>query len=768
MSLPEKRAEGFILAALFLLALGVALLPARHVFEGGRVFFFDGDNYVHLRKMLLHIAAFPRFVTFDRYDGFPVGTGAIWPPLLDYLLSAAALAFGLGHPTPRLVQVLAALVPPVLGGLTAIALYRLARRLFGRGVALVAAALLPIIPAFFRAVVVGRPDNEMTETLMTVLMLSAYFTVQELGPSGGRSAYAAAARLGLTMFGALLLWRGAPSLIALLVVAAVADSALDFAEARASTRHLPAAVAFLLPALALAPLCALNVWGNTNTMSFNFVSWFHVVFFGSSSAVVFAGGHLTNFWLRRGFPKRLFLPGVVLGAGACILVALVVPTVKRSVVTALGVLGIGTIDPWLESIAQYQPFFSSGGYLRSMQQYGWTFWLMPLAWVLMLRGGAKAEKRPRAVYVLTSVLLLALLLLRSRFGHIYAPCVAVGAGMLLTAGYHFLRGAIGNRLRVPAKVPALAITTVFAAVLFYAPAISIARLSAGHPGITTRGDIQEAMEWLRLRTPREGVPFDPTTAPTYAVMAPWFYAGWILAIGERPVVATMYGSEAPGLRDSSAFYTAEIEEEANKILERNGARYVVCMEMPGSIETFAKIVGRGTGEFFRYVDVPGRGAVGQPMPGYYRLLFMKLLLADGIDLHAGGTLFRGAALRYRLVYESAGRLDIIGAPMEIKRLKIFEHLPGASVVVRTSPGQRVEARATVITNRGRSLPFSRAATADAEGRAVLVLPYSARTLPDGVGLVGPYTISAGDGRSASFTPMERDLLEGRSFHLALP
>ena len=68
------------LLTLSVIAVLIRLLPYNHVITADFVYLFDGDCYVHIRKILLHIHNFPHFVTFDYFEGFPKGTSAIWPP----------------------------------------------------------------------------------------------------------------------------------------------------------------------------------------------------------------------------------------------------------------------------------------------------------------------------------------------------------------------------------------------------------------------------------------------------------------------------------------------------------------------------------------------------------------------------------------------------------------------------------------------------------------------------------------------------------------
>jgi hypothetical protein len=91
---------------------------------------------------------------------------------------------------------------------------------------------------------------------------------------------------------------------------------------------------------------------------------------------------------------------------------------------------------------------------------------------------------------------------------------------------------------------------------------------------------------------------------------------------------------------------------------------------------------------------------------------------------------------------------------------IFERVRGARVVVRARPGERVEARATVVSNRGRVFASVRTAVADASGRATLLLPYAAPAAPGAAGLAGPWEVE-GAGRRFELLPSDGDVVAGR-------
>ena len=74
--------------------------------------------------------------------GEPVNAG----PFFDWLIAGAALVIGIGAPSPRLVDLVGAYTPPVIGALTAVPVYFLGRELFSRRAGLWAAFIVGVLP----------------------------------------------------------------------------------------------------------------------------------------------------------------------------------------------------------------------------------------------------------------------------------------------------------------------------------------------------------------------------------------------------------------------------------------------------------------------------------------------------------------------------------------------------------------------------------------------------------------------------------------------
>ena len=136
--------------ALYLLVIAVAAFlirvygPWNVVFAGDRVDFLETDAWYHIRLIENQVRNWPWRVTLDPYAA-PGGQFVPIAPFFDAITATAAvLAHGRDATTTQ-IERLAAFIPPILGVLTIVFVWALARRAFDRPAGLLAAALLAIL-----------------------------------------------------------------------------------------------------------------------------------------------------------------------------------------------------------------------------------------------------------------------------------------------------------------------------------------------------------------------------------------------------------------------------------------------------------------------------------------------------------------------------------------------------------------------------------------------------------------------------------------------
>jgi dolichyl-diphosphooligosaccharide--protein glycosyltransferase len=742
-----------ILAGATALAVMVRLLPSGNVFHGGSVFFYDVDCYVHLRKIMLHVHNFPHFVTFDYYEAYPHGAFLMGSPMMDYLISAFSMLIGLGRPDVSQVETVAALTPVFIGGLTVIAGFYLAKGIFKKEAALIASALLALMYAHVDATVVGRPDNEMLEPLMVTVLALCYMRLQA---DSGSFKFKDAFIFGIAAFAALSLWRGATLWILLIGLAALIDVSIDIIKGIPHMRRsFETAFAFFFLSVFLSVLCLINPWGNQNTINFSAISWFHAIAFFGLSLGFAAYGYLWEFLLRKGLSRKLYplFAFFVL----CALSGLSILFFKN-IVFQENIAGIRELFIWIKYLEQYKPFYGADmSFRETLRYYGWAFPAFPLMALHMALNIPKGNMKREKIFVLfLSAVVFSLTLLSVRFAHVFAVFVSVLSGYTLYSIYGFIRKKAGAKRR--AYLPFTA--TLFTSLLMLFPVIVFLHgFQSKHPGASIKGDARYAMSWLKENTPRPSNPYDMKEKPSYSVLARQDFTGWVEYLAERPSVTTIYGTQTPGFEETARYYLSEDEETANRIMEGLGARYVVLTEMIRHLPMYSEIIGIDKNRYAALLSVTGRkGKFYTPTPAYFGLLQTRLYLADGMQMDFGGAVFKPVE-RYRLVYESRGSVDIGPFPKEVKRIKIFEHLKGALLKIKTRPGLYVEVSSTVRTNQGRLFDFLRSDVSDEGGEADFVLPYAAAKSPQTTGLIGPYTVKAGS-KKFTLDLSEEDLLGG--------
>ncbi len=303
----------------------------------------------------------------------------------------------------------------------------------------------------------------------------------------------------------------------------------------------------------------------------------------------------------------------------------------------------------------------------------------------------------------------------------------------------------------------------------------------------------------------------PYPDSAYGVMSWWDYGHWIETIGHRIPNANPFqqgiGSRETGVPGSSPFFLAQNESEAEAVLAGldanrspySNTRYVITdVEMAmGKFHAMAAWSNIYPGEYqFNYWQD------GQPITlytaPYFRTMVARLHFFDGSEAQVqeawtvalrqdgqGGisiepqkrssdyqelldsvneSMAQGyaAALvvsqspimtsvpvealgHYRLVHESPSAVTSNGQ----KYVKVFEHVPGATITGKASPGTEVVISVPITTNRGRTFEYRQSNVADSNGRFSLVVPYSTEGPVDwstnfDTGPLGPYTLRVGN------------------------
>lgn len=163
--------SAILLFLIFCIALVVrVVLPYSHVFTSNGVIFTGNDAYWDMRLVSLFVHDFPHFPTIDPYFMYPGGPLTVVPNFFQWVIGVGAWIVGLGHPSQHLIDVVGAWTPPVMGSLTIIPVYFIAKALWGRHgrwAGLVAATLVTVLPGeFLGRSILGFTEYHIGETLL--------------------------------------------------------------------------------------------------------------------------------------------------------------------------------------------------------------------------------------------------------------------------------------------------------------------------------------------------------------------------------------------------------------------------------------------------------------------------------------------------------------------------------------------------------------------------------------------------------------------------
>ena len=799
------------LGVMSVLAVVVRLLPWRASISPNHVLFIQPDAYYHLRRATIMVRNFPLYPTIDSYMAYPQGAEPPWPPLYDFFIALFSMAAGLGDPSDRTIMLVTAFLPPVLAGLTVVPAFLLARELFGRRVALVAAFFAVLMPGQLTYSVVGSGDHHVAEVLFSTLFF--YFLLKSLRLYGAlephgegeaaavdapaqstRAARRAAAWAGVSLGVATLIWQG--SLVFGAIGAAfLALRMLQDPDRRHGREMLEAgAVSLLLAALlAGAGRAAIPPATEQTVFGFGFFSWFQPAFLGLLAALLVAFGLALDRIRRAGWERRRLAAfiGFFLLAAAGIFVA--IPGLRGNIADAL--VFLTRRHPYLASINEFQPLIDRnplGGGLSLPVLYGLLYlsgFLIPL--FLCVRLALAARKRPltgRELFFLAWTLAFGVLtLLQKRWGNVYSMNMAAGIGVFMVgfldrtrigqryiAEFQEWRRETGKTSAEPGLIWKIVfysrryprLYTVLAATLFFIPYYTLVYGLAFPIEPVMNPDAYNSFVWIRLNTPPTRNPWKPVEKPEYSILAPWDLGHYIQYISERPTVANNFGYQlrGGGLEDSVRFLLAEKEEELLSICERRETRYLVLTDVYGGLDSIAPIVGidfvRDFTESATAPDHPG-GGLRVPNGRFYSLASQRMYVFDG-----SATPETEAIKRFRLVFESKGGPGSPFLPPDIKYLKLFERVRGARIAGKGTPGMPVTVSVRMMTNFDRFFDYVVLTRADRDGTFRVVVPYASEGTWYPVRAVSPY-LAMTEKEAAFFQVGERDVTEGREVRVNL-
>jgi dolichyl-diphosphooligosaccharide--protein glycosyltransferase len=706
--------------ACVVLAFALRTIPARNfIGRGGELLFYGPDSYDHLRRIMLGVAQFPKVPVFDSYYGYPAGTGLIWSPFFDYLLSLVTILLGGGATAAQRVGFWSS---PLFGALTVVVVFFATSRLFGRFAALVATAVLAMLPGHILYTFVSELDHHAIEPLLSLSIVISLAAWQKNKPDEA----VIVPRWLLSAFcfvGAILLWRGSvifwgtalAAIVIQVIVVRKTDSVMAEVLARGGVRLSLAAAAMV------TPFCLIFKEATGGGVKFGVVSWFHVILL-----VCFAAIFGSFSWLQRGLRNARFL---ITGSAIAIVIAVVFvgPVFFKQFLSGLTVISRG--DPWLDGISELRSMLFPGGKFEvshSLETLSLLYWLCPLLLFQAFRSWRKEgfANLTYPVFIVWGAALWLLPLFRERYVHLAALPVALFCGY----GAVLISDVLAERFSVNVS-KGLAAMLIAAMLLPVSPFIY--RLPTVALPDYERYDLMATMAYLRNNTPKTSFFNNPNRTPEYGVLSDWGLGAYIDYLGQRPTVATNFGWETHGLYESATFLTLADTEQADKILQDNNVRYLLLNNVTGSLPDLRSIAEYGAVRYSR----PLLTKFVPLLSMYYRLY-----IQDGAAFEVEATMAEALG-RYRLVYESRGRASE-AVKGYVSHYKIFERVAGALIAGTGTPGSRVNLELPLQVGSGRNFVYRDTAIVDKAGKFNIRVPYPSIGPVGDVLPQGPYILES--------------------------
>lgn len=663
----EGTARALTVLMITALAFLVRVLNWPQVFVNGTIRFVGQDTLYHMRRIMLavrHDLSIPRH---DPCMNYPDGMICNWPPAFDQAVAALALLAGAGHPSAWLVQTVAALMPPVLGALTALLVFFIARCYLATSSALLAAGLFALMPYPVQVSVLGRADHHAAVLFLScTLVLCVLHLTCRLWSR--RTLYLSAAG-GALLALCFATWVG--SLLFAVILA------LFFALATISRAHRPrdmrrdawsGALLFLSSAVVLTPWATVAAPGLSGITPWDRLSMFHVCFL----LLCAAGLCFLALLLQAVSGHRAKKHRPRLLAEVCLLMG--VASICLWLMHACGLLHLARgggrwlskADPLLRHLVESFPLNRKS----AEQNFSRFIWLVPLLLPALAAATWRRRGRPEAALLLVVWTLCTGLAAarQQRFSDLLSLSVALlnaYALQVLAAG----AGKATARCRTAWRKPVAVTVLAGVSLIVLWPTASWLRSYGRSAPRYSRAPVYDLCAWFRNHT--APIPGYGTgrAEPRYAVLADWSLGNALVYLAQRANVANNFVGWEQNRRANMApleFFVTDSPERAQSILERYGVRYIVVSDF------------LTTGYFARMLDIldlPHEAFFeAHPTPtGPCYTPTRRAMDSMAMQLYADNAAFLPA---FEPVYSSS---DAAGsAASQSPRFKVFRYAPPAS------------------------------------------------------------------------------------------
>jgi len=777
----ERLSTAAVLAVLVVTAFLIRAAGSWQILQPDGTRFWEFDPYYHVWRVLQTLREWPHVPVFDTAMNTPRGAVVIWPPLYDLSVATLAKACGCGAADTLCVERVAAWVPALLGALTLLPTFFLARRLLrSKGWAFLAAALLAVSPTHAWYSRLGFVDHHVAVTLAAVLMLLAFVRALDAPyqPDGGAthlwSWLGGTAPTGAMVLG-FLIWNGFLFFVFVLDAWLLTLIVLDRAQQDSRVWKLGFAT-HVGAALVLVPFVKPVVAVSNQPFSPLMLSWLSVAapfvfaLIAGLEGVRRALGGVAPRWRR-----------VCLTLPALAALALILPRLPG---LAQGVEWLLASDRFMGSVVESGSSFVAEGSLNLYYPYVMLsgFYLVaPLALILLARELRSGGERGRWLLLVSGTLLFLMSVLQRRFAEPFAPLLGILAADLLRrlwkaavgrAHRHESKGVSYRKrrqaLRQVAETPNVALPTgrrlwcalpvAGALVVAYAgsPSNYAAMLkSDARYSAETYADLKRfavLLEHSDGSTP-------PGVARREGAVSVWDLGHRILYITHLPVISNNFGVHIgqDSWNDAATFFMENDEARALALLEGRRVRYVISDFDPTRGQLLVGYVGRQAQDYFESVPDSKGGFATLMKAAFTRTLYFRLgssyMGSEGVITYPDGRKVPVAPLHgFRLLLETEKK-------DATRPLRIFERVAGARLTVAGAPAEVLRLRYEWRTPEGRQRRYQLMLQPH-DGRHEAVVPYSSER-PD-LGQTSNYRLESAGGQTLEVRVGESDVREGHT------
>ncbi len=643
------RREFAYLGVIVAIAFGIRVYgPWNEVFESGRVNFLENDAWYHVRLIENQVRNWPWRVTLDPY----AASGGQFVPIAPFLdtltASLAVVAHGRAADAVQIERI-AAFLPPVLGALTIVVVWGLARRAFGRRAALLAAALLAVLPGhFLDRTLLGFYDHHALEACLAVATLWALAAA--IDRSASKSALRNSVVAGVVLGFYLLSWSSGAFLVAILaawlaLLVLLAKSSDDLSGA-ARVSGVAALTAFVL------------VVAFQDRALFRYESQVLglIALAGMALAIRFVRPR-TTFTLS-GRTRIYGAMTIVIVAATAVMFAFA-SGVLRQLITDVARLAP---DPTRMAVLEARPLFLYPGNWTWTQPWDFfrTGFFVGLIGLIAFSGRVWRRREPidLLIWVFAATMFVATIG-QNRFGYYLVPGCAILGGWLAARVLDWAlvpdaaKPTATTKKTFPLKRE---VAVILVAGGIFAPNLVPAVLVGSRPA-SLPVYWRNTMGWLGDHTPRPFAvaanagddyyyaryPRTVVPPPDYTVMNWWDHGYWVIQLARRVPVANPTQERAP---NAARFYAATTERDALMALAAERSRYIVAdWELPFRLTADGAVMGRfqnvidwAGGRHSAYYEVFYKRDAAGWMPvwvfyePYYRSMAFRLMVLGGKDV----------------------------------------------------------------------------------------------------------------------------------------